>query len=140
MANIRDLAPSGTFCGQLDKSKSLSTQPLYALPQSYYKASESLCQAPRCGGLRVLIRLWKTYRLFPQVLWKTIRNCETLCCSNCVVPETYVGGLLTFMRSCDSLPAKITRSQRLFYKPSEGPQREHKRESFHTSLIFLAFF
>lgn len=115
------------------------------------RLSEGLCQELYLCSLRVLIRLWKTYRLFPQVLWKTISNCETLCCSNCVVPETYVGGLLTFMRSCDSLPAKITRSQRLFehinthshqrdHKQSEEPQREHKRESFHTSLIFLAIF
>lgn len=69
------------------------------------RLSEGLCQAPRCEGLRVLIRLWKTYRLFPQVLWKTIRTVRGVSCSNCVGSEIYVGGLLTFMRSCDSLHA-----------------------------------
>jgi hypothetical protein len=41
----------------------------------------------------------------------------------CVGPDTYVGGLLTFMRSCDSLHAKITRSQRA-YKHTEGTNSE----------------
>ena len=100
------------------------------------QASEGLCQAPRCGGLRVLIRLWKTYRLFPQVLWKTYKNCETLCVANCVVPETYVRGVLPFMRSCDSLHAKITRSQRLFRGHKHKAQRDsnthkHKAQRAH---------
>ena len=95
-------------------------------------------------GLRVLIRLWKTYRLFPQVLWKTYKNCETLCVANCVGSEIYVGGVLTFMRSCDSLHAKITRFQRA-YKHSKDLESfpfsssPIKRKLFH-SYVFLAIF
>jgi len=91
-------------------------------------------------GLRVLIRLWKTYRLFPQVLWKTYKNCETLCVANCVGSEIYVGGVLTFMRSCDSLHAKITRFQRaLSTQKTSNPSPFHhhlSNESFSTAMFF----
>lgn len=62
----------------------------------------------------------------------------------CVGPDTYVGGVLTFWRECDSLHAKITRSQRLSNGHKHKAQRafnhlfRHKlvNQSFNTAMFF----
>lgn len=95
---------------------------------------------PQRAYVKSLKVLWKTYTLFPQVLWKTIRICEDLCCSNCVGSETYVWVRLTKLRGCDSLHAKITRSQRLFISIQRA-SKGHKltkptKESFNKAMFF----
>ena len=96
------------------------------------QAIGGLWQLLKMCPLRVLIRLRRNYKVFHRFPRDVVENSEDLCVANCVGSETYVGGLLTFMRSCDSLPAKTTRTQRLF--------REHKHSKAFTQLHFFSHF
>ena len=81
--------------------------------------SHSNCEELREGKVLKLSRFWECL---------------------CVGPDTYVRVPLTKLRSCDSLHAKMTRTQRAFHKHSTS-SNGHKltmatKESFNIAMFF----